>query len=118
MFASPAAGDDAGGSEDEYATVALAMKSLQAKSGVRVSQQSGWTVIEEPSTLSLWSFTPESHPANPAVVHRKIIQEGDDLFVRMHVLCEASKPACDTLTSDFQKLNPQMTENLRRKTPR
>jgi hypothetical protein len=48
-----------------------------------------------------------------------VIQEGDNFFVEMNVLCEAAKPACDTLVSDFEKLNQRMTEDLkRRKTAR
>jgi hypothetical protein len=117
-FESNAAAQDSSG-RIGYATVASALESLRAKSGVSVSRQSGWTIITEPSGLSLWSFTPEGHPAAPAVVHRQVLQEGGDFFVKMQVLCEAAKPACDALVADFEKLNQQMAEDLkRRKTTR
>jgi hypothetical protein len=99
----------------EYSTVASALEGLRAKQGASISVQAGWTVIEDRSTLSLWSFTPPGHPANPAAIHRKVIQEGDNIFVQMDVTCEAAKPACDALVADFEKLNQQMTEDLKRR---
>ena len=74
--------------------------------------QQGWTVIEDPSTLSLWSFTSQGHAAHPAAIHRKIITEGDDIFIKMDVLCEASKPACDQLAVEFNALNEQVRKDL------
>jgi hypothetical protein len=90
------------------------LDALRAKSGVKVSVQSGWTVIEDQSTLSLWSFAPQGHPAYPAAVHRKVVQDGNGIFIRMNVLCEASKPACDALATEFQKLDGQVRDDLRR----
>jgi hypothetical protein len=98
-----------------YPSVASALDGLRAKNGVNISVQSGWTVIEDRSTLSLWSFTPPGHPAHPAAIHRKVIQEGDNFFMQMNVLCEAAKPACDALVSEFEKLNQRMTEDMKRR---
>jgi hypothetical protein len=101
-----------------YSTVASALTGLQKKDGVRVSRQGGWTVIDDRAALTLWSFTPEGHPAHPAVIQRTIVEDQGNLFVQMHVLCEATKPACDNLVADFGKLNQQMTEDLRRRKQR
>jgi hypothetical protein len=100
-------------SDREYATVALALEALRAKSGVKISDLSGWTVIEDRSTLSLWSFTPPGHPAHPAAIQRKVIQEGNNILVKMHVLCEAPKPACDKVVADFQSLNQQVRKDMK-----
>jgi hypothetical protein len=116
-FANIAVAQDAASktaSDREYATVAIALEALRAKSGVKISDLSGWTVIEDRSTLSLWSFTPPSHPAHPAAIHRKVVQEGDNIFVKMQVLCEAPKPACDKVVADFEDLNQRMTKALKR----
>jgi hypothetical protein len=102
-------------SGSEYPTVASALDGLRAKNGVQISVQSGWTVINDPSTLSLWSFTPPGHPAHPAAIHRKVIQENGNIYVQMNVMCEAAKPACDALVAEFEKLNRQMTEDLKRR---
>jgi hypothetical protein len=98
----------------EYRTAAAALEALRAKGGVKISTESGWTVIEDQSTLSVWSFTPSGHPAFPAAVHRQVIQEGNNLFVKMNVLCEAPKSACDTMVAEFQKLNRQVRGDLKR----
>jgi hypothetical protein len=97
-----------------YPSVAAALDGLRAKSGVKLSNQSGFTVIEEPATHTLWTFTPAGHPAHPAVVRRAIVKEGDDLFVDMDVKCEAAKPACDKLVAEFLAMNDRIRENLNR----
>jgi hypothetical protein len=98
----------------EYPTAAAALDAIRAKSGVKISVQSGWTVIEDRSTLSIWSFTPPGHPAHPAAIHRKVVQQGDNLFIKMNVLCEAPKSACDAMVAEFQNLNGQVSEHLKR----
>jgi hypothetical protein len=116
VFANSAIAQDTPGvstSDREYATVALALEALRAKSGVKISDLAGWTVIEDRSTLSLWSFTPSGHPAHPAAIHRKVVQEGNNIFVKMHVLCEAPKPACDKVVADFQSLNQQVRKDMK-----
>ena len=101
-----------------YPTVAVAFDSLRAKSGVEVSNQSGFTVITEPATYTLWTFTPAGHPAHPTVVRRQMVREGDDVFSHMQVKCEAAKPACDKLVAEFKALDEQIRERLRGNRPR
>ena len=83
-------------------------------SDVNRSVQSGWTVIEDRSTLSIWSFAPPGHAAYPSAVHRKVVQDGKSAFLEMHVLCEAPKPACDALGAEFQSLNGRVRKELTR----
>ncbi len=101
-----------GGAKPDYPTAAQALEALRAKPGVNVSVQSGWTVIEDRATLSVWSFTPADHRAHPAAIQRKIVQEGANIYVRMNVLCEAPKPDCDALVADFGKLNERVRDDL------
>jgi hypothetical protein len=101
-----------------YPTVAAALEALQKRADVAVSREGGWTIINDRASLTLWSFTPEGHPAHPAAIRRKIVEERGNLYVQMNVLCEASKAACDALVADFNKLNQQMSDDLnRRKQP-
>jgi len=102
----------------EYATAAQALEALRAKPGVNISVQSGWTVIEDHSTLTLWSFTPAGHRAHPAAIKRMIIEDRGNFFVKMNVLCSASKPDCDALVADFEKLNDRMRDDLQRRNQR
>lgn len=64
--------------------------------------------------MSLWSFVPEGHPAYPAAVDRKVVQQGNDLFIQMSVLCEASKAACDALVTEVTGLNERLHKELSR----
>jgi hypothetical protein len=56
-LADVATAQSAVGEAPEYPTATAALNALRGKSGVNISMQSGWTVIEDKSTLSLWSFT-------------------------------------------------------------
>jgi hypothetical protein len=103
-----------GASKIGYPTVAAALEGVRARSGVQVSNQGGFTVITEPATQTLWTFTPAGHPAHPAAVRRAVVKEGDDIFIEMDVKCEAAKPACDALVAEFHTLNDRIRENLNR----
>ncbi len=96
----------------DYPTAAKALEALRAKPGVNMSVQSGWTVIEDRATLTVWTFTPADHRAHPAAIQRKIVQEGGNIYVKMNVLCEAAKPDCDALVADFGKLNERVRDDL------
>ena len=98
----------------EYPTATAALEALRGKSGVKISVQSGWTVIEDKSTLSLWSFTPPGHAAYLSAIHRKVVQEGNNIFLKMDVLCAATKPVCEALVADFEKLNGKVRDELKR----
>ncbi len=100
----------------EYATAAQALGGLRAKPGIKVSMQSGWTVIEDRSTLSVWSFPPASHRAYPTAIQRKVVQEGSNIFIKMNVLCEAPKPDCDAVVAEFRELNGRVRHDLNSKT--
>ena len=113
-FADVAAAQGAAGEAPEYPTATAALEALRGKSGVKISMQSGWTVIEDKSTLSLWSFTPPGHSAYLSAIHRKVVQEGNNIFLKMNVLCQAPKPTCDALVAEFEKLNGQVRDELKR----
>jgi hypothetical protein len=100
-----------------YESVAHALESMRVKDGVKISMQSGWTVIFDPPTFSQWSFTPPGHSAHPAVAHRWLIWEGGAVFVQSNIRCEAPKPACDDLAVEFSKLDDAMRESIKRNAP-
>jgi hypothetical protein len=101
-----------------YSSVAEALRSITSKPGVQVNvtQPDGWTIVNDPSPVfSVWSFTPQSHPAHPAVVRRSMKQDKTGkVYVEMVALCQAEKEPCDQLVRNFQLLNEQIRENVRR----
>jgi len=69
-------------------------------------------VVTEQDGLTLWSFTPEGHPAYPAVVKRQMVEKDGAWYVNMNALCEATKAACDKLIEDFKVLNERMRQSI------
>ncbi|MDO6692674.1 molecular chaperone DnaJ [Aliiglaciecola sp. 3_MG-2023] len=93
-----------------YDTVADAIEQLKQKDGTKTSVQGGWTIIEDSQDTSmvLWSFTPDIHPAHPTAVKRKVVERDNKIYIHMTALCQAEKVACDKLMSEFEKLNKQI----------
>jgi hypothetical protein len=95
-----------------FATVAAALNSLKARPDVTVADQDGWTVVSDPQDGAVWSFTPVSHPAYPAVVKRQILQRNGAVAIGMSMLCEGSKASCDDLERTFTQTNEQIRQRL------
>ena len=99
-----------------YANVREALEGLPKKPGTQFREQEGWTIVEdrniEKKTSILWSFTPEGHPAHPAVAKRTAYERDGKVSIDLNVHCEAKKEACDQLVRDFQVLNDRIKEQL------
>jgi len=80
-----------------YRSVAAALEDLRSKPGVEVSDQGGWTIVSDRSNSTLWSFAPPGNAAYPAVVKRTAVTSKGGVELKMDVLCEASKTACEKL---------------------
>jgi hypothetical protein len=106
-----ASGQDTGGIG--YPTVEAALKALKARSDVQITNQGGWTIVNE--VTGFWSFTPPGHPAHPAAVRRTIVSRDGVQSVEMRFLCEAGKEACDQLQAQFHKLNEKLLQAARSK---
>ena len=88
-----------------YSSPAQALAALRARPDVAFSEQRGWTMAEDLANRAIWSFVPPEDPAYPAVVRRRVVQQGTAVFVDAQLLCGATKPACDALLQEFQQLN-------------
>jgi hypothetical protein len=96
-----------------YPTVAAALEALKARGNVNISDQGGWTIVDDKSANTIWSFTPPNHPANPAVVKRAIVSSDGGVGIKMTALCQASKTECDKLIEEFKELNARMSQSMR-----
>lgn len=65
----------------------------------------------EGSNRVLWSFTPETHPAHPTAIKRKIVEKEGTIYIQMTALCEAKKAACDKLIGQFENLNEKISSD-------
>jgi hypothetical protein len=98
-----------------YPDVATARKALLARADAQSHLESnGWLVVYIPAEYTIWTFTPETDPAYPAVVRRVITTGADkNTYVNMSVLCQASKAACDNLVRQFNELNEKVKASLK-----
>lgn len=98
-----------------FKTVASALEAVNAKPDVSVNTTpDAWTIITEADGMTIWSFTPPTYPAYPAVVKRTLKNRSNgDLYVEMGVLCEAKKTICNKLVKDFESQNKKMTKQVK-----
>lgn len=67
---------------------------------------------DEKSPTVVYTFTTKGHPANPAVVCRKQVKEGDNLVLKMQIVCDGGAEACDKLRNDFNVMNAKMQSDV------
>jgi hypothetical protein len=97
----------------DHATVAQALKQLEAKdgNGAIVTHPDGWTIVNEPAASAQWSFTPAGYYAHPAVVRRVIKRDGrGGVSVETASLCEAKETDCQRLLAEFEALNDRIIQ--------
>jgi hypothetical protein len=87
-----------------FPDVASAWAKLSVRDDVEIRQENGWPIVVDNGSMTIWSFSPPDYPAYPAVVKRQVVPVGNVSDVRMSILCEASKEACDDLAIEFQRL--------------
>ena len=87
------------------------LEALKANPSSKVFIQGGWTVVEESggSTPTIWSFTPQNHPAHPAFAKRTISQsDAGEWFVTTNLSCGGPESECKKLSLEFQSLDENM----------
>jgi hypothetical protein len=98
-----------------YPSVAAALADLHSRPDVTFSVANGWTIAEDRSHFTLWSFAPEGDPAYPSAVKRTAVKGEKGVSMNMNVLCESSQEACDNLVADFQALNRRLQDSFKNK---
>jgi hypothetical protein len=89
-----------------YRTVADALASLKRRTDVMISTVRGWVIVTDEANKTVWSFAPDSYIAHPAVVKRAVLPgAGGGSDIKMSVLCEATKDACDQFVREFDSMN-------------
>ncbi len=97
-----------------YASVDAARKALSARSDVDIrTAEGGWTIISVPKENTVWTFTPENHPAHPAAIKRAPFEKEGMIYLDTNVLCQAKKTVCDALVRDFVALNERVEQQMK-----
>jgi hypothetical protein len=60
------------------------------------------------SSTVMYTFTRSGHPAHPAAVCRKPEKDGDNLIIKMVVVCDGEASACGKLSNDFNVMTAKM----------
>jgi hypothetical protein len=63
---------------------------------------------DDKNSSVMYTFTAKGHPAYPAAVCRKPVQEGDNLVIKMAVVCDGETEACNKLRNDFNVMTAKM----------
>lgn len=95
----------------EYSSVAAARAALETRDGVKVAEEDGWALYEEPETGTVWTFTPPQHSAHPTVIKRILVKKPGKDDIDMYVRCEAPGFACQALRRKLELQNTQLTES-------
>jgi hypothetical protein len=72
-------------------------------------------VFQDNVSATSYAFTQPGHPAHPAWVTRKIVQEGNDLFVQQIGYFAGVETAFATLFQQYQALNQRMIDDLKQR---
>jgi hypothetical protein len=101
--------------KEDYPSVAAVLAELRADPDAKFETQDGWIVVAsvERGNPVLWSFTPEGHPAHPAVVKRAALESKGTGFVELTTLCEGPEAECKKLLEQFREVSQRLAqENL------
>ena len=96
-------------------TVSETLERARALSGASVTttKPDAWVIVTEAGGMKVWSFTPSTHDAYPAVVLRHLkVRDNGNLYVEMTGHCEADKVSCDKLMKEFEALNERMRQQV------
>jgi len=90
------------------------LESLKSNPSAVFRTQNGWTIInvDNEQEKSIYSFTPESHPAYPSIVKREIVEKDGSIHINMSVKCGATKDVCDKLVQQFVALNDKVRQSM------
>ena len=99
-----------------YPSVEAAFEALKRDPTAEVRAQGGWTIVgqKKGDNFILWSFTPVSHPAHPAVVKQTVFEKDSRINIQMDALCQAKKAPCDKLVEEFKVLTEKMGKRIQR----
>ncbi|HET6390924.1 hypothetical protein [Hyphomicrobium sp.] len=97
-------GDASGKAEDLIAR-------YSTKAGLQEVYKSDQYVAfsDDPKNPSvMYTFTTKGNPAHPTAVCRKVVQEGQELTIKMKIVCDGGEEACAKLTNDFNVMTAEM----------
>lgn len=100
-----------------FPSAETALEALKARADVTISEQGGWIIADDKANHTLWSFSTAGHPAHPAAVRRTVVNESGQAAIRMNILCQGEKQACDGLRGEFARMNAALQQAMSARKP-
>lgn len=96
-----------------YATIEEAYNALKADPAAGMKEYEGWTIFNQKGDgkYTLWSFTPDDHPAHPSAIRREIVKKGDEILIKMDAMCYSNQLDCDLLIEQFKEINERISQD-------
>ena len=90
------------------------LENLKSNPDATFRTNNGWTIIniDNEDEKSIYSFTPDSHPAYPSIVKREIVEKDGSIHIDMTASCGATKEVCDNLIQQFVALNNKVKQSV------
>jgi hypothetical protein len=101
----------------EHSSVAEELANLKTREDVSIQNLKGWIVATEADGLTTWAFAAPDDPAYPAVAKRVFYRDQDGWHLKMGILCEAEKAACDEFVRHFESLNEPIYQLIAQQEP-
>lgn len=100
------------GQSSERLVVEELLFQLKSNPEVQFRVERGWHIAVVKSEHTLYSFTPENHPAHPSYVKRSVVEKDGAIYMETSAKCGAEKDICDQLLRDFIELNHSVKEKV------
>lgn len=98
-----------------FETVEQVFDAMEADQNAARTDYGGWIIynIANQGSYTLWSITPEDHPANPSAIRRDVVSKDGEVYIQMKALCQAEKTACDDLIAEFRQINADIKRRMK-----
>jgi len=83
----------------EFDSVDQVLAELHSDTNIEFREEGGWTIAE--GNFTIWTFTQPGHPAHPAVVERRVFEDGESIRIDSRSICTADQFVCDELARQF-----------------
>jgi len=100
-----------------FETVEQVFDAMESNQDAARTDYDGWIIynIKNEGSYTLWSLTPEDHPANPTAVRRDVVSVDGIITIQMNALCQADKVSCDKLMAEFREINADIKQRMESK---
>lgn len=80
----------------------------KAENVKEIFRDQSFVAYQDQKQFTTWTFALPTNPAQPAVVCRKPVREGDKMVLQMDIVCKGPDVYCKRLKRDFEELNARM----------